>query len=135
MSGKPLNLFNGGRPMTLHVAFVDAGEDVHGLTERSVKATLKSYLRGVNLYTRSDAAARDAYLYGRIVLVGSWCFIDLSFHKVVTDEYGNRGIGQTWEDSNVILHRRNSRHVLGSLKKQAQKFVAEYLRVNRRAGD
>ena len=99
-----------------------------GLTEQAVYRAVSSRLRSARIL-RSGRPS-PAVLYVDVDIAGRAFSVDLFFSKYVVDWRGYDSLAVTWGSSVTGTHGRDANYVLGSLARQMDHFIDEYLRVN-----
>ena len=121
-------LWNDCEPMDLIVERLDDDAVEIGLTEESITVASRSRLRAAGLYD----AEMPEYLYVQVSVGRESFSIDLQYKKVVYDP-ATEIIMQatTWEDGSFGTHGKDSGFILSAVSQKIDKFLDEYLRVNK----
>ena len=126
-------LWTGCQPMGLLVEQLPDDAANTGLTRDALQAAAESRLRAARLYT-SDTVRANSYLYVNVNVVGRAFAISLEFRKYVFDPAtGGSGSATTWDTGTLGTHGGNASFVLGSVSRNLDRFLVEFLRVNESA--
>ena len=126
-------LFNACRPMRLAVEQLNDDAANIGLTRETLQAAAESRLRAARLYTEDPTRADFAYLYVNVNVTGRAFNISLGYSKWVTDEFGQTSTAQTWHTGGTGTLGGDTGHVVSSLSRELDTFLAAYLRINEEA--
>ena len=120
-------LWNGCRAMDLVVETPPAGAAAIGLTRRAIVLAVRARLHAARIY---DPEA-EAFLHVDAVAVGRAFHFSIGYRKWLTDpRTGEKGATATWVASSTGTHGGEAGYVLSAIAAHAERFVAEYLRVN-----
>lgn len=104
------------------------------LTYDEVAVTARSRLRGAGIYLGEERKAKkgESYVFVRISTLDEAFAIYVSFHKEMVDNIsGLTGYGGVWGQTSIGLHYGREDYVINRLGNMVDKFIDEYLRVNR----
>ena len=127
-------LWNECRPMQLHVHILPDGATAIGLTEDDTEVPVRSRLRAAGLYSEVHSETAGASLFVNVRVFGPAFSTALEYWKVVHDlAAGLENRATTWYFGTVGTHERNSSGIVAAVAEDADKFIDEYLRVNKDA--
>ena len=107
------------------------GDDLFGLSYFDVMSDVDDRLREAHLLDAADAAT---LLFLRVHVTGNKVRVEASYSKRVRDLVsGLEWFAATWESKSVGEHGNNGNYILSQVMEELDKFIDEYLRVNRDA--
>lgn len=135
-----LLLWNDCRPLDLVVERLNDDAAKIKLGADGIKTTVRQRLRAAQIYDESRLTS-GAHLYAQISVNGNAVFIGLKFNRQVRVPLPMVPVyipevpihATTWDTGWVGTHGGNSKFVLALIGAFTDKFIDEYLRVNRGA--
>ena len=104
-------------------------QNVFGLSEENVISALRDRLQAAHLV--EDASA-EAKLFARAHMTSKKCRINVIYSKPVRDLIsGEEFFADTWKSESSGDHGNDGNHILSRGMNEMDKFIDEYMRVNR----
>lgn len=128
-------LFNRCRPMRLLVEGLPDEARAIGLTKKALNDTTENRLSTAGLFTKNPLEASWTNLYVNVNLVGAAFSVSVEYRKNVIDDFGHDHSAVTWKSRATGTHTGDSDFIVAAISEKIDKFLVEYLRVNKAACD
>ena len=122
--------------LTIEIEDLDPGVSEIGLTGQSIQTAAESRLRSARLYDSDYGRLLEngAYFYINVSLLGPAFFVQLKYHKMVTDSASHTTtFAPTWTRLTLGTHGGNTDSIRSVVSEGMDKFLVEFLRVNEKA--
>ena len=127
-------LWNECRDVGLVVNDLPESVAAFGLDVDAIEVTARSRLRAARLYAEPRSVTGLSYLLVLVNAAGPAFNISLEYLKPVIDIVTMReGRARFWSTGETGLHGKNPQYLLSSVAELSDRFIDEYLRVNRDA--
>ena len=105
--------------------------DLYGLSYFDVMSNVEDQLRAAHLLGEGSIATS---LFVHVHVIGKRFWLDVSYSKPVRDLIsGEKFFAATWQSQSMGEHKNDGNRILHRVTKEVDKFIGEYLRVNRNA--
>ena len=125
-------LFNACKPIIIWVAELSSDAKEISLRKADIENIVESRLRSARMFLEIDEGGFvSPALYVHVNVVGAAFSVDIDFSKPLWDEtLERRERVRTWQTGILGTHGKNADYILSHVRKQMEKFIADYLRVN-----
>lgn len=127
-------LFTSCQPINITIEDLNSAGKKLGLTKADIQTNVESRLRAARIYTNKHSPYH-LYLHIVVAVVGQDFYIHVEFRKLLFDlRYTELpGLAITWTEGMTDTHKGSGSYILSSLSQRLDRFIADYLQVNKEA--